>query len=107
MEVWLSPERGFDYPNGTARIFGSGRNQIDWVSSRDVAEMCALALRHPAARQRVIEFGGPEPLSPLEVVARFEKAVAGSSRWSMSPNQHCANNLVLVTIAVVFSVTLG
>ena len=48
------------------------------MSFRDVAEMCALALRHRAAEQRVIEFGGPEALSPLEVVARFER-ISGRS----------------------------
>ena len=73
MEVWLSPPRGFDYTNATAHIYGSGTNPISWVSFRDVAEMCALALRHPSATKKVIEFGGPEPLSPLAVVARFEK----------------------------------
>ena len=73
MEVWLSPALGFDYPNRTARIYGSGANQISWVSFRDVAAMCALALRAPAADRRTIEFGGPESLSPLEVVARFER----------------------------------
>jgi uncharacterized protein YbjT (DUF2867 family) len=73
MEVWLSPALGFDYPNQTARIYGPGTNPISWVSFRDVAEMCALAVRSPAAERRTIEFGGPEALSPLEVVARFEK----------------------------------
>jgi uncharacterized protein YbjT (DUF2867 family) len=73
MEVWLSPALGFDYPNRTARIYGPGTSPISWVSFRDVAEMCALALRSPAADRRMIEFGGPEALSPLEVVARFEK----------------------------------
>ena len=73
MEVWLSPALGFDYANATARIYGAGTNPISWVSFRDVAEMCALGLRHPAAQRRVIEFGGPEALSPLEVLARFEK----------------------------------
>jgi nucleoside-diphosphate-sugar epimerase len=73
MEVWLSPALGFDYPNRTARIYGPGTSPISWVSFRDVAEMCALALRSPAADRRTIEFGGPEALSPLEVVARFEK----------------------------------
>ena len=73
MEVWLSPALGFDYPNQTARIYGPGTSPISWVSFRDVAEMCALALRSPAAERRTIEFGGPEALSPLEVVARFEK----------------------------------
>ena len=73
MEVWLSPALGFDYANAAARIYGPGTNPISWVSFRDVAEICAVALRHPAAERRTIEFGGPEALSPLEVVARFER----------------------------------
>jgi len=73
MEVWLSPALGFDYLNASARIYGSGTNPVSWVSFLDVAEMCALCLRHPAAERRTIEFGGPEALGPLEVVARFEK----------------------------------
>ena len=73
MEVWLGPALGFDYANRTARIYGPGTKPISWVSFRDVAEMCALAVRAPAADHRTIEFGGPEALSPLEVVARFEK----------------------------------
>jgi uncharacterized protein YbjT (DUF2867 family) len=72
MEVWLSPMLGFDYPNAAARIYGPGTSPISWVSYRDVAEMCCVALTHRAAEHRTIEFGGPEPLSPLEVVARFE-----------------------------------
>jgi uncharacterized protein YbjT (DUF2867 family) len=78
MEVWLSPALGFDYANATARIYGPGTNPTSWVSFRDVAEMCALGLRHRTAERRVIEFGGPEALSPLEVVARFEK-ISGRS----------------------------
>jgi uncharacterized protein YbjT (DUF2867 family) len=73
MEVWLSPALGFDYANAVARIYGPGTSPISWVSFRDVAEICAVALRHPAAERKTIEFGGPEALSPLEVVARFER----------------------------------
>src|ERR1051325_7498044 len=76
MEVWLSPALGFDYANATARIYGTGTNPISWVSFRDVAEMCALALGNAAAERKTIEFGGPEALSPLEVAARFE-TIAG------------------------------
>jgi uncharacterized protein YbjT (DUF2867 family) len=72
MEVWLSPALGFDYLNASARIYGPGTSPVSWVSFLDVAEMCVLALRHPAAERRTIEFGGPDALSPLEVVARFE-----------------------------------
>ncbi len=73
MEVWLSPALGFDYANASARIYGSGTSPVSWVSFQDVAEMCVQALRHPAAERRAIDVGGPEALSPLEVVARFEQ----------------------------------
>src|SRR5215471_18409356 len=73
MEVWLSPALGFDYANRAARIYGPGTRPISWVSFHDVAEICAVALRHPAATRKTIEFGGPEALTPLEVVASFER----------------------------------
>jgi uncharacterized protein YbjT (DUF2867 family) len=76
MEVWLSPALGFDYANGKVRIYGTGAKPVSWVSFHDVAEICAVGLRHRAAERRVIEFGGPEAISPLEVVSRFE-AIAG------------------------------
>ena len=56
MEVWLSPALGFDYANAVARIYGPGTSPISWVSFRDVAEICAVALRHPAAERRTIEW---------------------------------------------------
>ena len=73
MEVWLSPALGFDYAKAEARIYGAGTSPISWVSYRDVAEICAIAVRHPAAARKTIEFGGPEALSPLEVVGRVER----------------------------------
>jgi uncharacterized protein YbjT (DUF2867 family) len=73
MEVWLSPALGFDYANAAARIYGPGTGPLSWVSFRDVAEVCVLALSNQATVRRTIEFGGPGMLSPLEVVARFEE----------------------------------
>jgi hypothetical protein len=52
MEVWLSTALGFDYENGSVRIYGHGANPISWVSHRDVAEMCVVAVRHPDAAHR-------------------------------------------------------
>jgi uncharacterized protein YbjT (DUF2867 family) len=85
MEVWLSPALGFDYARGEARIYGPGTSPISWVSYRDVAEICAIALRHPAAGRKTIEFGGPEALSPLAVVARFERIVGAPFRLEHIP----------------------
>jgi len=71
-EVWLSPAVGFDAANASAQIYGSGQNKISWISYFDVARFAAASLDNPAARNDVIKLGGPQALSPLEVVQIFE-----------------------------------
>jgi uncharacterized protein YbjT (DUF2867 family) len=73
MEVWLSPVVGFDYPNSKATIYGSGDAKLSWISLGDVASFAVAALDHPAARNAILELGGPEALSPLEAVKIFEE----------------------------------
>ncbi len=72
MEIWLGPALGFDYANGSARIYGDGHNGLSWISFRDVARFAVASLDNSAARNAVIEVGGPQVLSPLEVVQVFE-----------------------------------
>lgn len=74
MEVWLSPVLGFDYPNAKANIFGEGNNKVSWIAIRDVAAFAVHSLDNDAAKNRMIGLGGPEALSPLEVVDIFEQA---------------------------------
>lgn len=74
MEVWLSPALGFDAANAQAQIYGSGENKISWISYKDVAKFAIASLDNSEARNAVIELGGAEALSPLEVVQIFEKA---------------------------------
>lgn len=74
MEAWLSPAVGFDFPNAKATIYGEGKNKISWISIPDVAAFAVAAVDQPAAKNKVIALGGPEALSPLEVVALFENA---------------------------------
>src|SRR5262245_21157534 len=76
MEVWLTPALGFDAANGNVRIYGDGANPISWISFRDVARATASAVSEPAARNRIVELGGPQALSPREVVRMFESAGA-------------------------------
>jgi uncharacterized protein YbjT (DUF2867 family) len=73
MEVWLSPALGFDYKQGKARIYGDGSKPISWVSYRDVAEFCVAPILRSVASRSVLEVGGPEALTPLEVVKIFEE----------------------------------
>ncbi len=73
MEVWLSPALGFDAANGTARVYGSGEKPISFISYKDVAQFAVASVDNPAARNAIIELGGPEALTPMEVVGVFEK----------------------------------
>lgn len=69
MESWLSPLLGFDLAAGRVRIYGDGNAPISWVARDDVAEFAAVAVDSEEARNATLEIGGPEALSPLEVVA--------------------------------------
>lgn len=73
MEVWLSPALGFDTANAKVQIYGSGENKISWISYKDVAKFAVASLDNAKARDAVIELGGPEALSPLDVVRIFEQ----------------------------------
>jgi uncharacterized protein YbjT (DUF2867 family) len=73
MEVWLSPAVGFDAANAKAQIFGSGKAPISWISFQDVATFAVASLSAPLARNTVIKLGGPDALTPLQVVETFEK----------------------------------
>jgi len=74
MEGWLSPAVGFDPANAKAVIYGTGQNPISWISLQDVAQFAVASLDHPAARNVTLELGGPDAISPLEVVKCFEQA---------------------------------
>jgi len=77
-DVWLSPALGFDLAHATAQICGGGHNKISWISFRDVARFAAAAVDNPQAINTVIKLGGPDALSPLEVV-RLAERVLGKS----------------------------
>jgi NADH dehydrogenase len=74
MEVWLSPALGFDYVQGKPAIFGSGDQKLSYISLVDVARFAVEAIDNPAGRNASIDLGGPEALSPNEVVRIFEEA---------------------------------
>jgi uncharacterized protein YbjT (DUF2867 family) len=72
-EIWLSPALGFDVAARRARVYGTGENPISWISFPNVAEFAVRSLETAAARNATFALGGPEALSPLEVVRIFEE----------------------------------
>jgi uncharacterized protein YbjT (DUF2867 family) len=77
-EVWLSPNLGFDAANHSATVYGHGVNKISWISLQDVATFAVLSIEKEEAVNRTFDLGGPEALSPLEVIRMFESE-SGSS----------------------------
>jgi len=72
MEVWLNPVVGFDADNAKAAIYGDGSKPLSLIATRDVAEFAVQSLTALAARNATLELGGPEALTPLQVVKIFE-----------------------------------
>lgn len=73
MEVWLSPAVGFDAASFKAQIYGTGDQPISWIAYKDVARFAVEAVSNQAACDAVIELGGPEEVSPHQVIALFEE----------------------------------
>ena len=73
-EIWLSPAVGFDYANFKVTVYGTGDNAISWISFLDVAQFAVASVGSATARNATVELGGPEGISPHNVVKLFEKA---------------------------------
>ena len=87
MEIWLSPALGFDVANARAQIYGSGENKISWISCKDVAKFAVASRDNPQARNAEIKLGGPEALSPLEVVRLFEELTSKKFEVQFTPEE--------------------
>jgi uncharacterized protein YbjT (DUF2867 family) len=72
MEMWLGPALGWDFAEGRARVLGSGDQRVNWISARDVVEAIVACVDNQRALGQTIELGGPDALSPNEVVRLAE-----------------------------------
>ena len=86
-EVWLSPALGFDPAHAAARIYGGGHNKISWISLQDVAKFAVAAIDNPRAKNAVFKLGGPDALSPLEVVRLAEQATGKTIAVQQVPEE--------------------
>jgi uncharacterized protein YbjT (DUF2867 family) len=85
MEIWLSPHLGFEPQKGTVKIYGDGVNKISWISIRNVADFAVASLENSFAENKIIDLGGPETLSPLDIVHMFEESEQRSIDTSFIP----------------------
>ena len=80
MEFWAALVGQPILDRGRTTVFGRGTNPINFVSAGDVARLALRLADDPAAVNQIVEFGGPENLTMLEVVARFERAAGRKAR---------------------------
>lgn len=73
MEAWAGRIGDSVVDHRRVTIVGTGRNPINLMALDDVSHYVLVGLDHPEARNRIIDVGGPQNLSALEVVERFER----------------------------------
>lgn len=85
METWAALVGVPLLTNGATRIFGGGRNPINFVSAADVAQFVALAVSDPSLRNTQIDIGGPENVTMHQVVATFQSVSGRSGKVNVVP----------------------
>jgi uncharacterized protein YbjT (DUF2867 family) len=86
LEVWLSPMLGFDPANGSIRIYGSGEKAVTYIAASNVAEFALAAVSAKVdAKHSVIELGGPDNFSQIDVVRLFEQKLGRPMKLDFVP----------------------
>jgi uncharacterized protein YbjT (DUF2867 family) len=78
METWAQIVGEPLLKSRQTRVFGRGKNPINFVSVRDVARYVEQAVIDPGLRGQMLELGGPENLTMLQFVQTFQ-AVTGAA----------------------------
>src|SRR5205823_2025939 len=68
-------------------VYGHGVNKISWIAIKDVAAFAVASLDNDIALYSIIEIGGPEALSPLEVIRIFEEQTGKSFELQYVPEE--------------------
>jgi uncharacterized protein YbjT (DUF2867 family) len=73
MELWVGIVVGMPALMGQpVTLVGEGRRRHSFNSNRDVAAFAVATADHPAARNRYLPIGGPEPVTWRDIVATYE-----------------------------------
>lgn len=73
MDTWFGPAVGWDHTKHTATVLGSGEQKISFIAEADVARFAVASVALTSARNRIVELGGPEAITPNDAVALFER----------------------------------
>jgi NADH dehydrogenase len=85
METWAQVIGEPVVRQGVARVFGSGHLPVNFVAVDDVATITVMTIDRPDARNTVLEIGGPENPTLLELVEIFERAAGRRAKRKHIP----------------------
>jgi uncharacterized protein YbjT (DUF2867 family) len=85
METWARIVGDPLLKAGATTIFGRGTMPVNFVAVDDVAAIAVLTLDRPDSLNQVIEIGGPENLTLLEVADIFERVTGRTGRRTHVP----------------------
>jgi uncharacterized protein YbjT (DUF2867 family) len=70
---------------GRAGVIGGGKTRHSFIAINDVAEYLVRSVDFPPARNRIVDAGGPEPLTQLDIVGIYEKLLGKKIKVSNTP----------------------
>jgi uncharacterized protein YbjT (DUF2867 family) len=70
---------------GKVSLFGRGANPRNFVAADDVAQIVVMVLTDPAKRGGVVDVGGPENLTNMDVVRLYEEQADRPAKVSHTP----------------------
>lgn len=85
METWLGIVGGPLMTTGRTRVFGRGKNPINFVAADDVARFVELAVVDPAMRGSTVVVAGPQDLTFDAFVAAIGEATGRYGRVDHAP----------------------
>ncbi len=85
MEPWAGMVGDPIMRRGRTLILGRGDHPINLIALDDVAHYVLVALFNPDARNRVIEVGGPQNLTAIEMAETFERVSGERGRRTHLP----------------------
>lgn len=85
MESWVEMIAQPILSTGKATIFGTGKNPVNYVAVADVARFAQIGLETPAAKNQVIEIGGPADFSTEQIIEMIEQATGKTAKRSYTP----------------------
>jgi uncharacterized protein YbjT (DUF2867 family) len=85
METWLHVLGDPLLETGRTRIFGGGKNPINFVSAQDIAGLVDLAVTDASMWGATVDAGGPENLTMNQVVEAFQGVTGATGKASHVP----------------------